>query len=62
MIWFLMRFIFFRFHLLEKHEELMMVLKRIYELDIEEKKMLFIHEHLSLPLGHICYIEKKGFL
>ncbi len=42
------------------HEELMMVLKRIYELDIEEKKMLFIHEHLSLPLGHICYIEKKG--
>lgn len=42
------------------HEELRGVLKRIYELEMEEKKMLYISEQFSLPLGHICYIEKKG--
>lgn len=41
-------------------EELMPVLKKIQELETQEKKLLPIHDQLSIPLDHICYIEKKG--
>lgn len=41
-------------------EELLAVLDRIRELEMQEEKVLSIHDQLSIPLDHICYIEKKG--
>lgn len=41
-------------------EELSRVIYKIHELEMQEKKVLPIDDQISLPLNHICYIEKKG--